>query len=648
MKKLPAAKAHQKALLALGLSLLAYFAGLTLLFIPVVILCLAIWTPFPPLFKSWFSRAVAATVVLFALLQVAALVQFFVFPGTGFSVVALLLGLIVAALVLFFERNRVHRGLPWLDGKDYGAFLVAGLFIAPFAYLCLHTGTMTGIGQFAGIQVSDGVNHYMAVSEMSTAQHLTYRTVDYYPKGFHIATAFVQDSFFLNPASVSWKVNAVTFVAQYVVFGSLLAYVLFYFCRFAYEAFGGQKGRLANLTLALALGVPLSLLYLQPFIRQGFLNYFYVCAVFVLGVLYLYAFAVQAKARGQLHARWFMLVYLLMAFAIGMSWPLLTPPLVLVAALFLLPVNLKAATLLAPLRDTRNWPVVGGFALQLVPLYLHFRYSALTAEQGLTALGSIRAFHYGVLLAGIALVTFVTLYGRFDERFRTFVANVAQPFYLFLGAIVAWHFLRVGELRYYAIKVGYLIELLLVALAAALLVQLCMSGKLPRLHKVLLPVAALTMSVMLLTGITANPLHDVREMYRNISNFGTPAFYESDVSAFTSLGISNQLDNGNNTVVHYDPQSGNLAGNMLVANWANVMNPSPDPDQRALRCSGQLFPITMYQETSPAQQESLVAKVRECIGITQASGRQYFIVTDDGSVGHLRGLFGNDVRFVTR
>lgn len=647
MNRLPSDKAVIRAFAALLLSLVLYIGGLKLFLVPVLLVCMALWLPAPAIFRSLFSRFVVSAVLLFSLFQITAVVQFFVLPTSGLWVHAVLLTAMVAGLMLFFNDSRDGKRQVWFDSKDAAAIAVALFAVVPFMYLCFGSGNLTALGTFAGVQSSDAVNHFMAIAEMAQAEHLTYRTVDYYPKGFHLAVAFIQDTVGLNHQQLSWAMNARIFIAHYVVLGALLAYALFYMCRRFYTAIGGRVSRWSNAVLAVTLGVPASLLYLLPFTYQGFLNYFFVCAAFILGALYLYGFYEQSKVRSQQHMRWFMACYLLFAFGIGMSWPLLTPALVLVPLLYLLPPAWSPRENIAYLVDRRNWVIIAGFALQLMPIYLHMRYSALTAEQGLTAQGSIRMFHYGLLLAGIAVITYVATQKRYADSLKVFVTNIFQPFYLLVGVIAAWHFLRVDEVRYYAIKVGYLVELLVLAAIVALVVELYARGTLHRVHQLFVPVLTVTLAVLLLLSVNGNPLKDVREMFRSVSNFGTPAFYDSDVRKFTDLAVSDSIDNANNTVLHYDPQSGNVYGNLMLANWANVMQYRANVDREAVRCSGRLFPIAMYQAASPEQQGALIAQVRECIALAEKAGRKYYIVTDHASVPQLRGLFGERVQLVT-
>lgn len=64
-------------LITLAVAQLLYSIGFTWFYIPVILAGLAYFLPAPRLFRSWLSRLVLAVLVWFGVLQLAAVIQFF-------------------------------------------------------------------------------------------------------------------------------------------------------------------------------------------------------------------------------------------------------------------------------------------------------------------------------------------------------------------------------------------------------------------------------------------------------------------------------------------------------------------------------------------------------------------------------------------
>jgi hypothetical protein len=653
MKKLPIAFRHLaaqtpwRALAALGFVTVLYVCGLTVVYVPVVIWLLARYVPLPSIFRSWLARIVVSILLFYALFQLVVVMQFFVFPDSGFKTLSILTAMAIAAL-LAVVRRRAPKPVqgPFVNRSDAVAGIAVACFVVPLVLLAgLLRGSPVAITQLASIQSYDAVNHFMGELEMGTAQHLTYRTVDYYPKGFHITTMFIQNGVGLNVANMGWGAVTRVFIGQYLVFGALLAYVLVYMCLALYRAITPKLASwLTETTLGLTVGVAGALLYLLPFTHQGFINYYYGIATAVCGLLYL--LDMFQRPEGMFRPHWYVFGYFLLLFGLSMSWPLLIPPFLAIGILCMFPEKFSMRHLV-----TGNWSwgalaALSALLLQFIPIYFQLKYWALSTSGGLNTPGSITAFHFALLSVGLALVVYTALQSAFSRQLRRFVVVVYLPLYAFVGALVAFQYFTAGEIRYFAIKVAYSLEILLIVLAAALVVRWYASSSLPRLHIVATPVITVVLTAVLLNGITANPLLDLREMFRTWSQFGTPVFYDSDTARTAGLGVTGKLSNGNVVVLHFDALTQTLYGNLAVSKWANTMQIDKHIDEPARHCADKLFPIVMFEAVGPDQQNTLRAELQKCVTLTNDAGRTFYVVTDDASEPYLRNALTGNVTFV--
>ncbi|HXH26773.1 MAG TPA: hypothetical protein VNG90_02675, partial [Candidatus Acidoferrum sp.] len=308
------------------------------------------------------------------MLQLALVVQFLVLPESDFRTLALLALLIAVAIILLARKIYIppREKTIWIDRKDIIALCVAAIFVVPFGWYCFGPSGLLHITTMAGIQVPDATNHFISLSDMSKVQHLSHQ-LGYYPKGFDMSSALIQNSFGLNQTVLPWATNAYLFMFQYVAWNGILAYFLGYFAYLLLEKFDGrEQAPPSGFLLVLSIGIPLTILYLLPFIFEGFLNFSYVCATIAGSYIYL---AAIGETNSQPLRRWYILGYLLMIFGVSFSWPLLTPPLLLTPLLYFWPQRFRFTDVKLSLINRRNLPVIIGFAMQLIPLYMDFRYS---------------------------------------------------------------------------------------------------------------------------------------------------------------------------------------------------------------------------------------------------------------------------------
>ncbi len=637
--RLPARRPVVFGVILLVLGQLGYLFGFTTLYVIAAVYVLAACLPYPQMLRSLVARLVAASLLLFSILQLAAVVQFFAFPTTGFTVLSLLSTFGIMGLVAGLRRHAVRPRMLW-EMQDKAAMVAVLCFVIPFAVLCFWRNDPTHILAFASRQSPDGSSHFIAVSEMSGTQHLNYRTVQYYPKGFHLASAFVQHGFHANQYELNWAGNARFYIATYLLWGSLTAYLLMYLVFHSLRSLIAKR-QLPHILVAASVGPWLALLYLFPFAYEGFINFYYICSAVILGVLFLYDYRLSQTAD-----TWFMDAYLLLVFGISMSWgPLLAPALLITPLLYMFADATHPRQLLAWITDkTQRW-VVAAFAMQLVPLYLHVKYAQLSSQQGLTATGGITAFHFGIVLLGLAVILYVVCAKQMAAELRKLVINVGMPLYALVGFLVCLQYFTVGELRYYAIKTSFLLELLILAVSAALALAIIIKSSLTPLQRWVVAPVFLSMAAILLVGITSNPFAQTRMMFKDITHITNAAAYEPDIHQFAILGLKGQLNSTNTADLHVDA-GGKLVGNALLPNWANLMQHSTDGTPEAGLCSGRIFAAQVYGAGQPTPQEALIQSVKDCIVQAKLRHRPYYIVTDKQSVPKLQALFGNEVRYL--
>ena len=635
-------------------ALALYFVGVKFLLLPVLLVLNARYLPIPKVFGSWFSRVFVGFAFVAVLLQIAGTIQFLVLPQSNFMVLAALLVALQVGLWYFIPKQpaQKYRDRKLFDTKDLCALVVAGFFLLPFAPILVGHDSAYKIAQIGSIEAIDATNHYAGIAEMNVAQHFTYAPNYYYPKGFHIATAFVENTTFSSQFSLGWQANALLFFAQYVVLAMMLAYALYYLGIGLIEAAGQKTLRFwAKLLLALSLGPTLALLYLIPFVNEGFLNFYYVIMTIVLGLAYL----VDVKGKQDdwkkfvqdQKLRWALFAYMLLAFGASVSWPLLIPPLVLIGALFVLPLNLNLFAALKLLFTRAGWPIVAVFLLQLVPIYFQLKYSGSDSTQGINLTGGLKQFHPYILLAGAALVLGVGLGKKLDEDFRKVVFALYMPLLLFTGLLVLMQYFAVGEIRYYVIKSSILLEMLLLVLGVVMLVQAVLSrGPSDIKYSIMVPIFPIAITLLLISSV-ANPLKDIRDLFRDRSHQEKPAFFDQDTKTYAKLAAQGDIHHFNSTLLHYDQTKHVFYAHMQIPFWMNMMQYDGTwTDTTALDCVGRLYSNLDFGTFTPTEQEAMQTQLKTCATTARDRGFTFYIVTDKDSAATVQNTFGDVVKVV--
>ncbi len=636
---------------AIAVGLLLYVLGVRFALVPILLVANTFLLPMPAILGSWLSRVVLAFLVTMSLLQLGGALQFLLFPGSDFRTLAMITGGAQLALLALAPRPTLPPSTRFIDKRDCCGLLAAAFFLLPFSPILAGRNSATRIAEIGGLQAVDGPNHYGSIEAMAAEQHLDYAVGSYYPKGFHQASAFVENTVLDNQIQLGWQGNAFLYFFDYMFYGSLLAYLLFYLCTaWLGELVRKQPGWLPVIT-ALCLGPPLSLLYLIPWVDLGFLSYYYSAATIAGSLLYLAEVSRQHDGRTPVfeaaETRWCVLASLVLLYGVGMSWTLLLPPAVLSVLLFVLPPSLHPTALTRALLTRHAIPVVALLALLLLPIYFQLKYSAVNPAQGINTPGGLHGLHILVLLVGSTTLGLLVVSRRVTGALKRMLINIFVPLLVLVALILAEEYFAVGEVRYYGIKTALFAEVLLLTIGVAALLfvyaEVTKSGL-----KYALTLPAITTSLMiLLVSTVANPLQETRDLFRGHSGSPKPQFFDKDVRAYVRLGLNGSLNQFNSTSLHYDPVKQLFYAHMQIPFWADMMQYQVEGGGfPALLCISRVYDNLAFGVFTAQSQQGLISTVQECATLAHEHRRTFYVVTDGASAPFIRQALGDSVELV--
>jgi hypothetical protein len=610
----------------------------------------ALYMPMPQLLSSWFSRTVIAVLVSFSLLQIAESLQYLLLPNSGFKIIAamtvvLYVAILLAAPPVISEKRRV------VSAVDVGGFVTAAFFLLPFIPILTGSNSLARIAETSGYQVVDGTHHYLMISDMQHARHFTYATNGYYPNSFHLAVAFIQNTIFKWPDSLSWQANARLYFAQYMFFGVLTAYMIYTLAYAFLEAMRPPAmkiwRRLPVLLLALCLGPVLALLYLLPFMAQGFLNYMYVAAAIAAGLLFLLPWkpsGLRDKEPDSVkNKEWAMVAYLLIAFGAASSWALLLPPLLLLGIILFVPPMQRPRDWLKSLLQRKYILIYACFAALFLPLYLQVRYGVVSGESGVNASGNLHGLHYLTLLVGAVVLCGVITWRKLDNEYRSILSTMFGVFFVMLVPLVVLQYFTAGEIKYYPAKISQLLEIFLLALGVSTLVRAFSGLDIASLKTaIFLPFIPIFVGVLCISPI-ANPMREARELLKSYSGMEKPAHYDRDVSNYVALGTQGKIQSFNTMSLHFNPKSQKFEGYEQLPYWANLMQLT-QVDQE--HCNDKIYANLAYGTATAQEQQEVFTQIKLCAAYAKAKGLSYYIITDRTSATHIAPLVNKNVTLV--
>jgi len=651
-------KGHFKSvvvLTTLAVSVLAYALGCRYILIPAAIALSVLYVPTPKLFHSIVSRVIFALLLVLSLLQIAATLLFLVLPSAGFVALAVFTAVLLAILLHIIPTRR-PAPTRWVSRADVASLLVIAFFMLPFTPIFAGQDSVRKIAEIGGIQAIDATNHYATLSEATYAEHFTYKPGYYYPRGFHLATGFIQNTVFDRQYDLGWRGNTALYFAQYLILGAAVAYLTYYFCLSLILLLRAKlDGFWQYCVVALCVGPMLALLYLIPFVNEGFLNYYYVCATVLMGALFLFELkdrevseATEWRTILQDDARrWQLVAYLLLVFGASVSWPLLVPPLVLIGVWCIVPPNLNLVALVRQLLTPRALLLWFAFLIQLIPIYFQLKYTVSDSTQGINLFGGLRVFHGLILLAGLGILVGLVVRPQADTAQKRALLTVFVPFFAFVGLLVVMQYFMTGEIRYYVIKSALLLEILLLGLGVAGLFYVYQQRGLPSAkYLLLLPVVPL-IALPLLLSTTPNPFKGSRDLLRDYSHEAKPPFFDQDVQTYARLGSEGKIAHFNSTALHYGQEQQKFFAHMQIAFWSNMMQyDASEGDYEALHCIGAVYSNLNFGTYSDKEQQEAITLIKKCATMAHERGETFYLITDADSAPLIYKTFGDLVTIV--
>jgi hypothetical protein len=630
---------------ALIASLVLYLVGVPFAVPVACVAAGAYLLPSLAVLNSVVGRVFLSVFVFFSVFQAAATVQFFVLPSTRFAApAAMTVAVYLAVLLLSRPRSDgAGSGIGRLFSRhEAPGAIVAAIFLLPFVPVLFGGNAVGRITQIGGSQGMDASSHFYYIARMMEQQHWSYSVGDYYPSGFHITTAFLQDSLFVSQISADWRQALFVFIGQYLVAGALLGGAIGYFLSSLFAALSRRLPVMHPRFLLPAAGVAAGAMagpfLLWPLVNMGFLSYFYVIATTLL------AFAVlMSGSKDRLFST--IALYLVLVFGTGLSWPLLIPPLLATLVLFLCQQGYLRALLAMPKRHLIGLGVL--FAVQFVPLAIQLRYGR--SDTGINLTGGLTAFHPLSLLLSALIIVGIAAYKRVDREPRDRSVALLLPLLGFIGLLALMQFFTTGEVRYYVIKSSFLLESMNYVFLACLVALALSQVDMGAVGKFFAVAAVPAVVVLSMLAVTVNPLSDLRNLFKTASGQEKTPFFDEDLELYADLGVAGEIDGINTTVLHYDDVNEKYFASVEHSYWANMMQfDGTDEDKEALVCYLQKqFNVIVLGSGTEADQEALIDGIKECARRTADRGLEFVIVTDPGSEDVIRREFGRVAEIVT-
>lgn len=609
---------------------IAYIAGVKLFYWPLLMAVFALYLPEVKLFNSAAGRVLYAVLAYFSITQLLFLVQFLLPFKTGFSVTVVVCTLF--ALALMVRREKPVTWTSWLGAEDKRALVAAVVFIAAFLPIVIGSNSIYRIAQIGSGQAIDGTNHFGIIAETLHLQDLDYKVGLYYPKAFHQSVGLVESTVVEHQSDFGWRATAVIYFSQYVIFGLLLIHSASYLISAIKTRLKlkEERGRWVEAGYSIVFGIGMALFVVLPFVQHGFLNYFYICGAALVAM----AILLSADAKSRFLS---LVVAQLLFFGSGSAWPLLVPPFIVITVLSIVDLY-GAKDLFKKKFIIEKIGLLGLLLLQLVPIAVQIYYSgSSSADQGLNLTGDLRFFHLGTLILALIGTAWLTFTSMFKTEDRRKVLLAVMPVIGFVITLVGYQFFTTGEVRYYAIKVHFLVELfaicLTIVVAQFTINTLKVQDGIMKLFAVMIPFFILFAAY----SVNTNPFYDLRNLFRTAASQEKPAYFDSDISVYTKLASKGDIDKFNSTLIHYNAEKKIFFAHMQLPYWMN-MNGYDGTDGTG--CSGKLYSILNFSEASPKQQDDFKKKLHECIDDAKRDNKTYYIVTDKGSYEYVHSEFG--------
>lgn len=646
--------AKDKLVLSIGpiiIALALYLLGLRLFLMPTILCVFSLLIPYPSILKSFFSRLVVSLLLFYSIYQIAAVLQLYIFSYSSFRAGSILVSGVSILLILVCSRKTVRSVRPLLAKEDIYGIIVSAFFIVPIAVYCLSGNSLQKAANIGSIQGNDGATHFMMLTEASVNQRYTYaKGALYYPFGFHLTTAFAEDSIHLSHAKQNWATNARLYIAEYLAMAGILAFAVYYACLYFLRIMKGSAVSHGQKALAaLSIGPPLMLFYLIPFLYNGFLNYFYIIATIIFALLFIIDPESDVKddypSAYQLR-RFF--IGLLLLFGASSSWPLFVPLVLLIALCFC------SQGLVERFRYNKGsfisreaWLVYFGVGLQLIPLLLQLAYSGSSTSEGLNASGALKVFPTSLFLFCGVFIGYLITSKDSARSLKAVLSNVFVPSIAFVTLLAAYQYFDLGELRYYVIKIAMVLEIMVLALFVAWLINKCINADLTLLSMLVIVIISPTILVFALISFNNNPLKDLRDLFRDYSHEAKPAYVSQDALNYAKIGKDNDVKDYNSIALHYSQDKMKLFAHVQTAYWANTISFKPNMLAYGLKdCHYKAYLNMLLGNFTDQEQTELIDNIKQCAMLANNIGNKYYIVTDAQSAPYIENIFQHSVEIV--
>jgi hypothetical protein len=621
----------------LALTTVLYCVGFTYIYIPVALFFIVLTVPMPSVFNSFIGRLVPSLLIFFGLYQIVATLQQFFYRENGFIVAAIVMTVLLIASAHLFSISQKNRNALIKSDKIISANDIAGIaalliFLIPFTGLLLKGDMYENIAQVGGIQAIDGVNHWGQIYSNSYAETIRYDRDHYFPAGFHITTAFIQDSIGLNPTTVSnWKVNSIAFIAHYAIMAALLI------ATSVYLVFGLVRDKLTNWRRFLIIAglVPsLIVFFVVPFIYNGFLNHIYMCAAIILAAtIFIERYGEKQTKEARRQAIDPLYAYYVVAYGAALSWPLIAPPLILAPLLiglsgFKWKFNRQLIMQLLP--------YVLGTLLLAVPVLIQYFTSPIGPASSILLDGGLKIWHVGLYFACAVFVVWLTLKQRVLVQLRAFGVFGVSFLLLIVGLALLQYFVA-GDVRYYTIKTSSFLEIfILVLFVYGVAVAIDKSKSLINLA---VGVLAIPTIFVLAISFNDNPLKDTRSLFRAYSHEEKPPYFNADTHALLGPAMQNKIQDGNYMTLHYAPESGKIFAHPQVPFFFNSMKKDMVRGDKMSSCLKEIYKILLFGNYTDQSQIELKKTINECAVIVGENNEPYVILTDTNSYSAIESMF---------
>jgi hypothetical protein len=613
-----------------------YCLGFKYLYIPAAIFFIGLTVPMPSVFSSLISRLTPALLIFFGLYQIIATVQQFYFRDSGFIVAAVITTVLLIVSAYLFtislkDRTVLIKSDKIISANDIAGFAAVLIFLIPFATLLLKGDMYENIAQVGGIQAIDGANHWGQIYSNSYAETIRYDRDHYFPAGFHITTAFIQDSAGLNPNSTGWKINSLAFIAHYAIMASLLIMTS------VFLVFGLIRDTIANwqrFLIVVALVPSLIVFFIIPFIYSGFLNHIYMCAAIVLAAI---IFIERYRQKQNKESRRQMIdpiyAYYVVAYGATMSWPLIAPPLILAPLL----IGLSGLSWKLNKQLVMHLiPYATGTLLLAVPVLIQYFTSPIGPASSILLDGGLKIWHLGLYFSCAIFIVWLAARQRVLDQMRAFGVFGLSFLVLIIGLALLQYFVA-GDVRYYTIKTSSFLEIfILILFVYGVVIAI---GKSKSLTSLTLGVLAVPVIMVLAISFNDNPLKDARSLFRAYSHEEKPPFFNADTHALLGPAMDDKIHDGNYMTLHFASESGKIFAHPQIPFWFNTIKKDMVNGDKASSCLKDIYKILLFGNYTDESQIELKKTINTCALVVGEHNEPYIIITDTGSYDAIKSMF---------